>query len=418
MITLLFVLHQGIQQLTRDFVSSRLQHDLDSIISALVQAQDGSWHLPQERMSTVYNRVHSGHYYIVIVNNQKIRSRSLFDRNPVLPNTTLDSSNCYSTEGIGQEQWLACQQKVKKKGDAITIWIAEDIAPLEQTQQRFMLFAAGAISITIMALLLMQYQILQRGFSQLERVRASIKRMHLGTQDISLKQLPTEILPLVEEIDRLLEQLSQRVQRSRNALGNLAHELKRPLQRYQSLLETLNPKQHQEGDSILQGIHSVVERELKRARIVGISTPGRHTVIDEELPPLIKVMESLYPEKIIETKHPEKLVLPHDRDDMLELLGNLLDNACKHAKNRVFISFEITDQGWRIAIEDDGKGVSQSALKMITERGVRLDESIQGHGLGLSICKDIVESYSGNMTFQKSDRGGLKVFILFPEPKE
>jgi len=414
MITLLVVLNQGVKQLTQDYVSSRLQHDADSIISALTQTQDGSWKLPHDRMSTVYSRVHSGHYYVVTVDNQKIRSRSLFDRDPTIPNILLNKNRLYIEQGIGEERWLISLQTIKKKGHTITLWVAEDITPLEQTQQQFMLLAVGAIGVTIIFLLLMQYQILQRGFNQLEQLRASIKQMRLGTDDMTQQPLPTEVLPLVEEIRRLMGQLSQRVQRSRNALGNVAHELKRPLQRYQSLIETLDPESRQQGDSILNAINSVVDRELKRARIAGISTPGRQTVIKEELEPLIKVIQSIYPDKLIEAKQPQGLVMPQDRDDMLELLGNLLDNACKYAKANALIHFEEANDGWRITIEDDGQGVSESALKVIAGRGIRLDESIQGHGLGLSICKDIVESYSGNLNFQQSSLGGLKVTISLP----
>lgn len=415
MVLLLYVLNQGIQKLTEDYVSSRLQHDADSLISALKLSDEGTWWLPHDKMSTVYNRVQSGHYYVVITNNQKIRSRSLFDNNPVVPKIELNEYRLYTEEGVNQEHWLVSLQKIKKKGDAITVWIAEDIAPLEQTQQRFLLFATGAIAVTIILLLLMQYQILQQGFSQLEQLRKSLKRLQLGKEKMLNQELPSEISPLVEEIERLLGQLSQRVQRSRNALGNLAHELKRPLQRLQSLLETLPSEQRQQNKLVLQDIHNVVERELKRARIVGISTPGRQTIVADELPALIKVMESLYPEKSIKTKQPENLVLPHDRDDILELLGNLLDNACKYSKNTVFININETDENWLITIDDDGTGVSERDLEIITGRGVRLDESIKGHGLGLSICKDIVESYSGNITFQTSEEGGLKVTVTFPK---
>jgi len=417
MIVLLYVLNQGIQQLTQDYVSSRIQHDADNIISALELTQEKRWILPHEKMTTIYNRVHSGHYYMIIVSNQKIRSRSLFDHTPVIPEITLDENHLYTQEGLNQELWLISLQQIKKKEQTITIWIAEDISPLEKTQQKFLLFATGAVVITIIFLLLMQYQILQRGFNQLEKLHASIKRMRLSKEEVDRQQLPSEILPLVEEIERLLHQLSQRVQRSRNALGNLAHELKRPLQRYQSLVELLKPEQQQQGSLILKDIHSVVERELKRARIVGISTPGRQTVLDEELPPLLRVMKSLYPEKTIDTKQPENLILPHDRDDILELLGNLLDNACKYSKKSIFINFNDLRESWEITIEDDGEGVSEKALEVITGRGVRLDESIQGHGLGLSICKDIVESYSGRMSFQAAELGGLKVTVILPKQK-
>jgi len=415
MVVLISMIHQGIKNLTKEYVASRLQHDVDSLVAAMHQESDGHWVLPQERMSTVYNRVQSGHYYLVLVGTQSIRSRSLFDTEIDLSVITPRPDHCYLMEVTGPEQWMACLQKVVKKGMEISIWVAEDISPLEDTQQEFMLFAVGSVISAIVILLLMQYHILQHGFSHLEQVREAIKRLHRGMDDITLHQLPTEILPLVKEIDRLLVQLSNRVQRSRNALGNLAHELKRPLQRYRTQLETLPPEQRVEAGSILQDINSMVDRELKRARIVGVATPGRHTVIDADLPELIKVMRSIYPEKIIEARYTKNLMLPHDRDDILELLGNLLDNAGKYAKKNISIEIEKMEEGWRITIEDDGEGVTRESLNIISDRGVRLDESAQGHGLGLSICKDIVESYSGELKFTPSMLGGLGVIVYFPD---
>lgn len=414
MVILISMIHKGIKNLTQEYVTSRLQHDADSLVAALYKGSDGHWLLPHERMSTVYNRVHSGHYYLVLAGTQRIRSRSLFDTEIDLSDIVHNPSHCYLMNVTGPEQWMACLQKVVKKGREISIWVAEDISPLEQAQQQFMLFTVGSVISAIVILLLVQYHILQRGFSHLEQVREAIKGLRRGVNDIDLHQLPNEILPLVKEIDRLLVQLGNRVQRSRNALGNLAHELKRPLQRYRTHLETLPPEKRAEAGSILQDINCMVDRELKRARIVGVATPGRHTVIDEDLPELIKVMRSIYPEKIIEANYVKDLILPHDRDDILELLGNLLDNASKYANKNISIDIEKMIEGWRITIEDDGEGVTQEALKTISDRGVRLDESIQGHGLGLSICKDIVESYSGEMTFETAMLGGLGVIVSFP----
>ena len=414
MVILISMIHQGIKNLTQEYVTSRLQHDADSLVAALHQGVDGLWLLPHERMSTVYNRVQSGHFYLVLVGTQRLRSRSLFDIDIDLSDITPSSSHCYLVTVVASEQWMACLQKVVKKGREISIWVAEDISPLEDAQQKFMLFAIGSVIFAIVILLLVQYYILQRGFSPLEQVREAIKRLQRGVSDITLRQLPTEILPLVKEIDRLLMQLSNRVERSRNALGNLAHELKRPLQRYRTQLEMLTPEQRVEADAILQNINDIVERELKRARIVGVATPGRHTVIDEDLPELINVMRSIYPEKSFEAKYAKNLILPHDRDDILELLGNLLDNAGKYAKRNITIDIETMTKGWRITIDDDGEGVTQNALKTISDRGVRLDESIHGHGLGLSICKDIVESYHGEITFETGRLGGLGVVVYFP----
>ena len=408
------VIYQGIRNLTQDYVISRLQHDADSIMAALTLDQNGQWYLPSTRMSTVYNRVRSGHYYVVSVGGQRMASRSLFDTDIEIPQVAQGDNPCFAIRAPNQERWMVCLQNIVKRDDVITLWVAEDISPLEQAQFQFMLFALGVLALTIIVLLSIQYRILQRGFSQLDRVKESIGQMHLEGTGLSNDQLPVEILPLVTEIERLLSQLSKRVQRSRNALGNLAHELKRPLQRYRSQLETLSPEQRSEGNSILQDIQSVVDRELKRARIVGVSTPGRHTVIDDDLPHLVQVIQTVYPGKTVEMKYARNLVIPHDRDDILELLGNLLDNACKFARQCVSISIEPCCEGWKISIEDDGAGVTESGLNIIIDRGVRLDEGIQGHGLGLSICRDIVESYSGRMQFEAAELGGLSVTVFLP----
>lgn len=200
-----------------------------------------------------------------------------------------------------------------------------------------------------------------------------------------------------------MNQLGQRVQRSRNALGNLAHEMKRPLQGLQSYLDSLAPDQRREGSKVLADLHHIIERELKRTKIVGLSTPGRFTVLNDDLPPLIQVMQRIYPERQIDSQFDKTLVMPFDRDDLLELLGNLLDNACKHAHRQIQLCIKQTNtsnQAYQINVSDDGEGVSDSDLAVITERGIRLDESIQGHGLGLSICKDIVESYQGNLALR------------------
>ncbi len=320
-------------------------------------------------------------------------------------------------DGYENEHWLVWVQHIHKKGKKITIWIAEDISLIEHNLLQFKLFAVVAVILSIIVLLIMQYHILQKGFSQLDHVREAIRCKRLGIDDTSFKLLPVEILPLVEEIDRLLLQLGQRVQRTRNALGNLAHELKRPMQHYQSQLETMDPEQRLIADSILQSINETIERELKRAKIVGISAPGRYTVINDDIPHLIKALKRIYSDKIISAQYSKDLILPFDRDDILELLGNLLDNACKFARKNIRISFSELDDGWQIILDDDGDGVSPDQLTKITVRGVRLDENVAGHGLGLSICKEIVDSYSGEINFKTLKDGGLKIIVFLPIQK-
>ncbi|MNJ59226.1 Virulence sensor histidine kinase PhoQ [compost metagenome] len=111
---------------------------------------------------------------------------------------------------------------------------------------------------------------------------------------------------------------------------------------------------------------------------------------------------------------PPGLLLPWDREDLLELLGNLLDNACKWADSEVQLSIEEQPDGYLLIIDDDGPGIPASDRQQVLERGTRLDEQVDGHGLGLGIVRDIVEVWSGKMTLQDSPLGGLRVSIELP----
>src|SRR5690606_39952995 len=130
-------------------------------------------------------------------------------------------------------------------------------------------------------------------FARLKPLQQQLRELRFGERDnlgAASGQYPQEVQPLAEEIDRLLQQLQQRVGRSRNALGNLAHEMKRPLQQLLLLAEQLSPQQQQQQRDVLERLQTLIQRELKRARIVGVASPGRHTKLADELPALLDVL--------------------------------------------------------------------------------------------------------------------------------
>ncbi|MFC1681085.1 sensor histidine kinase [Pseudomonadota bacterium] len=414
MAALLLLVNAGVERLAHKYVLSRLQHDAESLIAAMTRDSDGPWTLNTHRISTVYDRVRSGHYYLVHTGAQQFRSRSLWDRpleiRPLAPGRTRDAL----ATGPGEEQWLTWAQGVRKQNDDLTVWVAEDIHPLQVIRYTYSAWALVLIAATLLVLLLAQQWLLRRGFRQLDGVRDSIRALRGGENEALRRDMPAEVQPLVEEIDRLLTQLYQRVMRSRNALGNLAHELKRPMQRLTMLVEAIQTDKHDELHDALDDIRRLLDRELKRARIVGVSSPGRQTDVAQDLPRLIEVLHKLYPERTITTTYPPHLVLPQDRDDLLELFGNLLDNACKCARDKVQLTIIEEAEGWIITIVDDGPGVTDEQIAKLTERGMRFDESATGTGLGLAICKDICDSYDGELAFDNRPQGGLEVKVVLP----
>ena len=410
----LLISDQVLQRITQQYINTRLQHDADSLVAAL-SLQNKQWVLTGRPMATVYDRVFSGHYYVVFDGHAQIRSRSLWDYASPLVSVAPGKTVSYQTNGPNRQRWLVFAQGISKANQSVTIWVAEDITPILESQQLYRLMALGLLALALLTLFWLQQRLLGKAFARLDPIRAHLQNMRLGEEDKELQEMPSEIQPLVDEIGRLLEQLGQRVSRSRHALGNLAHEMKRTLQRLQLTLEQVPVQQRGEAQSALDELQRLVERELKRARIVGASSPGRQTVLAKDLPPLKEVMEKLYPHCHIQLHFTDALILPHDRDDMLELLGNLLDNACRYGAANIQVIIKEEPDRYHLQVTDDGPGIPAEKLEQLKHRGQRLDERVEGSGLGLSICEDIVRLYSGTLTL-KPEPKGMIIDVVLPKP--
>jgi signal transduction histidine kinase len=165
----------------------------------------------------------------------------------------------------------------------------------------------------------------------------------------------------------------------------------------------------------LEQIQQRLSRELNRARLAGDALPGAQFDCDAELPGLLSTLGMIHGEGLeLSQQVPPGLLLPWDREDLLELLGNLLDNACKWADSQVQLSIEELPEHYRLLIDDDGPGIPEAARAQVLERGTRLDEQVTGHGLGLGIVRDIVEAWGGRMTLEQSPLEGLRVCIELP----
>lgn len=413
MLLLLVGLNITIQNLVKEHVLTRLQHDAESLISVIQQNTDGIWAVNPIHISTVYNRVRSGHYYRITTPKQTIRSRSLFDFEFSSPSINVGQSTTYKMKGPGDESWIVWQQMINKNDQPLQIWAAEDIAPFNQSLLRYSLYSLVIVVLALLISLYSQQRILSRAFAVFDELRNNLQSIRQRETESADIQVPIEVLPLVEEIKKLVEQLSHRIQRTRRAIGNLSHEIKRPLQ-----ILSLHVDTDEDRESVRQSIHdirAIVDRELRRAKVSGSSSVGIVFRLKDEMPYLLEVMRKIYPAIAIELDTTDELnEINLDKDDMLELLGNLIDNACKFAIKKVSIKISSGQQRLYLSIEDDGPGVAREQLEKLGGKGIRLDETVEGHGLGLGICSDIIESYQGQLNFSSSDMGGLKVKIEIP----
>jgi signal transduction histidine kinase len=412
---LLVLVHYSVSQLTQHFVRSRLEHDAESLIAALEATPDGDWQLPEDALPQVYQRVHSGHYYVLQSGERVLHSRSLWDLQPQRHRPGIGEQYSALQAGVGDQLWLVLEQGFRKQGQVFSLWIAEDIAALRHEQRRFELALLLLVGLSVPLLLILQRRVVRAGFARLEPLRRTLEQQQAGAEIPFPDQIPQEVVPLVQAISRLLTRSGEQIGRSRTALGNLAHELKRPLQELQWIArQHPDPDQAQQLERLYRELHQRIERELRRARIAGSPGPGRQFVPVDEVPHLVRLLQRIDRQDIqFEPILPDG-PMPFDRDDMLELLGNLLDNAWRHARAQVQVQIlppEADEAVWLIRVEDDGAGVDSADLKRLSERGVRLDEQSGGSGLGLSICRAVASSYGGALAFEQSPLGGLRVQV-------
>ena len=409
---LLVAMYLFAQQLLHDYILTHLQHDAESVASVIYQDPAGDWRIDPERMSTVYNRVRSGHYYYVRIEGEAIISRSLFDAEFPGIGDNHSTNSDYLAAGPGDERWMIWHQQITKNGRTIGIWIAEDIAPFQnQLLQYSALLAALIVSVAVL-LFYLQQRTLRQAFEVFDWLRANLTAIRQKQTETAGVSMPVEVAPLVTEIEKLVEHLRHRIVRTRNAMGNLAHELKRPLQLLSIQQESGRGTDMQDT---LGDIRNILERELRRARISGSTGAMGNFDIAQETESMTDVLQKIYPDIDLEVELRSRVVTPNlDRDDMLELIGNLLDNACKFARTRARLTVDAVDDRLQLVFEDDGQGLAADQLQLLQRRGRRLDERVAGHGLGLGICRDILDYYHGELAFAESELGGLSVTARIP----
>ncbi|MEJ2454490.1 MAG: sensor histidine kinase [Candidatus Thiodiazotropha sp.] len=406
-----------LQTMTEDFVASRLKHDAEALLGSLV-ISPRHVRVRQGRINQIYIQPFSGHYYLIqLADGRQSTSRSLWDFHLEFPQLEVGRSRKLRMEGPNGQQLLIWLGGFRKQDKVLTIAVAEDVAPIATMRERFQI-NFGLLSLGgLLLLLLLQRWVVRRSFQRLEPLRAEIQGLaESGGQQIN-EDVPSEIGPLVEELNHLLKLLTQRNERARNALGNLAHALKGPLNLLGRYFDRL-PEDERKGEGEMAAIQAerirlLIERELKRARMAGKGTPSQRFDPQRDLQDLVAVVRQVHQERSLEVdlQVDPALSLLGDREDMFELIGNLLDNAFKWAATRLRVRI-VGGDPVTILVEDDGKGLSDQDLQRLTERGSRLDESVEGHGLGLSIALDIAKLYGGGIRFDRStELGGLCVEV-------
>lgn len=400
---------------------TRLTHDGDSLLDSLQVTEQGRLKFDISHAGSVYGQAYSGHYFVIHLDGQVLYSPSLqgerlaFEAMPAA-----GVRQFHYPDGPKQQPLLVLSRGVERLGHVISLSIAEDLTAIGHDISGVRLAYSLFCFLVLIVAIGLQSADVKRALGGFKTLREELAAIASGEQRQVYAAVPLEVKPLVKELNRLLMLVERRLHVSRTALGNLAHALKTPLAMLFRLSESPQllayPALQEQFQQQNQVIHQRIERELKRARISGNFHSGAAFNPRQELGVLLQLLNTIYSEKRLQfsLEAPDRM-LSCDREDILELLGNLLDNACKWARSRIDIKVSC-DDGVLIRIGDDGPGCNQQMMQHLLGRGLRLDENMPGHGLGLAIVKDIVDFYGGTLKLGRAETlGGLEVDVWLPK---
>ena len=252
------------------------------------------------------------------------------------------------------------------------------------------------------------------GLLPLNKIKASLFKVRNGDEDKLKESYPLEVQPLASEINELLDHNAKIIDRAKTHVGNLAHVLKTPLAVISNEIKTEDNIMN--NQVILMKRH--IDRYLKKAHLESVGTFSKEKInIIDLVKKMISIFKKLYPEVQINLDESgQEAFVFGSMDDLEEVIGNIIENACKYGKNKIEVEIRISEKNnLQLVISDDGLGLSQEQMNKVFARGFRIDEQKPGTGLGLNIVKDIVETYmKGKVTLSKSKLGGLEVNILLP----
>ena len=407
------------QAITRSF-DDGLNYVLTAMISSAEIGPDGEVRLIRPLADQRFLEPGSGIYFQISGKGyDDFRSRSLWDRALQADHRPDDMrAHVYDSRQFPGEDLRVMERTVRLPGSKVA-WkfivaqaresLDEQISALRSTLVKS--FAILGIGLIIMATLQSYY-----GLRPLRRVREEISRMRAGEKGRVTAPLPDEIMPMVEELNELLAHNERQAEEARRHAGNLAHALKTPLT---VIMNAATAKTADLADTVIREAATMrrqVDHHLARARAVGRRGSAHcRAEVWPSLEAVERAVGRLYPDVRLDIDGDKSAVVKVERQDLDEMMGNLVENAAKYGGGSVFVTVRRNSEMVEISVEDDGTGIPEKERARIFDRGARLDSGKPGTGLGLAIVRDVAEIYDGGVSLEESeDLGGLLARLKLP----
>lgn len=428
--------HWWLSGLFRDHVlqqfEASLSQQLDQLTARLEFDASGRPFIDPRGMSDPrWERVYSGLYWQVermpgdaTAAREVLRSRSLWDAALALPDDALADGALHRHHGSGPrgERLRVVERSLQAPSPATSRWrlaVAGDVQETMAAVDHFSGVLAASLAGLGLLLALAAWAQVAVGLAPLQAMQAGLQRVRSGQDQRLQGRFPSEVQPLIDEFNGVLERNTEVVQRARAHAGNLAHALKTPL-------AILGQAARDEGPSAFAGLVGEQVRQAQRhmqwhlARARAAATqhlPGQRTPVEPVVSGLLRAMGKLHAGRSLDLGADLQTPDPAfagEEQDLQEMVGNLLDNACRCARSRVRVRVARNGADLHITVEDDGPGIAPEQRAHVLQRGVRLDESAAGSGLGLAIVVDLARLYGGDLTLDRSDAGGLSARLSLP----
>ena len=433
-----FALDRAFYEAAESSLRDRLQQYIYSYLAAADATRAGSLLPPEVGPDPRFDRpVPSGLYAgivgdrIIGAKNNQWRSPSAVDR-PLPFDAQLERGEVLFTGPLKTAEgdlfvlaqgvdWNAAGAKDPLH---LTFYVAEDVSSLREQVDVYRRTLAIWLGATGVVLLLLLVAVLRWSLAPLRKVTTDLATVERGSQDHLESTYPVELAGLTTSLNNFIDAERDRLTRYRNTLSDLAHSLKTPLAVMRSQLESGS-----EGEdlrwTVLEQVgrmDEIVAYQLSRAATSGHQTFATPLPLEPFAEEVVRSLEKVYANKgiLCEFDIAPGARFHGDQGDLLELLGNLLENAFKWGNRRVLLSARVIPvgsarrSGMELVVEDDGAGIDDSNVDHLLQRGVRGDERVQGHGIGLAIVQDILRAYQGELHVSRSEAlGGAKFAVLF-----
>lgn len=419
-----FILDQAFRQSLEQAQKDRLQGTLYTILAAADLSARGLAlppSLPEPRLSTPGSGLYAR---ILSAEGETWRSPSLLgvpwaSDGRLPPGETRFELERAGDQAVYTMAYGLSWEDARGRQSEFTIHVAEDISTYRDQLAAFRTSLWGWLGAAAAVLLLAQLLVLRWSLRPLRAVAADLKAIEDGRADYLEGRYPAEIAGLTLGLNALLRSERSRAARYRDTLANLAHSLKTPLAVLRGSLENLPQPPPEEAMEQIERINAAVDYQLRRAAASAPDPLAAPLPVQPVLERVLRTLRKAYPDKApeIEVAGDGEAVFYGSEGDLMELLGNLLDNGHKWARGRLRVTLESLGQGpagrrgLRLVVEDDGPGIKPEQAQAVLRRGMRADEQVPGHGIGLAVVTELVGAHHGELKIERSELGGARFVI-------